>query len=262
MSLFHAMLTHSILSPLQMSILNLLFFISDKSRESLLHCRSWSGQPGKLKAILCLLWSIRYFKLLFQKSIPFCLQHWADILCWQQKAKNLKWKCIHTFASALANNNAKSFCDTNGSQIGKHFKQHYEHGSILCGKRKFSLLFKFKLPVNPRILYIPFSNSILGTKGRELKDKWCRILLRLRVQARMNSFLKHKMLLQYERVAKTMPLFTYFYGSWDLLYFSNDNRPLRSDLDFVSGMWLQLHRPVTVIKSRNKKILSMFLWTR
>lgn len=92
-----------------MSILNLLFFISDKSRESLLHCRSWSGQPGKLKAILCLLWSIRYFKLLFQKSIPFCLQHWADILCWQQKAKNLKWKCIHTFASALANNIAKKF---------------------------------------------------------------------------------------------------------------------------------------------------------
>ena len=49
-----------------------------------------------------------------------------------------------------------------------------------------------------------------------------------------------------------MPLFTYF--CWDLLYFSNDNnRPLRSDLDFVSGMWLQLHSPVTVIKVRRKK---------
>ena len=197
MSLFHAMLTRSILSPTNVNILNLLFFFQIRAEKAYYIADPEVDSLVSWKLFCVLYGQLDILSFYSKKNIPFCLQHWADILCWQQKAKNLMKMHTHLH-QPLRIILRKSFCDRNGSQIGKHFKQHYEHGSILCGKRKFSLLFKFKLPVNPRILYIPFSNSILGTKGRELKDKWCRILLRLRVQARMNSFLKHKMLLQYE----------------------------------------------------------------
>ena len=89
------------------------YYIADPEVDSLV---SWKNIHGQLDILS-----------FYPKNILFCLQHWADILCWQQEAKNLMK--MHTYLHQARPDIAKSFRDTNGSQIEKHFK-HYEHGSI------------------------------------------------------------------------------------------------------------------------------------
>ena len=97
------------------------------------------------------------------------------------RAKKFNEECI--FASVGSKRSKKiwaRFRDTYGSQIEKHLRVFLASVEIInmrcCEKkRENSFLFKFKLPVSLRILYIPFSVSASltppHTKGRELKDK-------------------------------------------------------------------------------------------
>lgn len=80
---------HAPFSHLQMSILNLLFFFQIRAEKAY-----YIADPEVDSLVSWKLFCVFYGQLdilsfYSKKNIPFCLQHWADILCWQQKAKNL-----------------------------------------------------------------------------------------------------------------------------------------------------------------------------